>query len=112
MADIETRLRASLDPADMTLVDDSARHAGHAGAASGGGHFNVRIVSSRFSGLGRVARHRLVYDSLSDLMRNAIHALAIEALTPEETAPEAAPEAATTAGQSAAASSPAPGSTS
>lgn len=108
MADIETRLRASLDPADMTLVDDSARHAGHAGAASGGGHFNVRIVSSRFSGLGRVARHRLVYDSLSDLMRNAIHALAIEALTPEETGPEAA----TTAGQSAAASSPAPGSTS
>lgn len=112
MADIETRLRASLDPADMTLVDDSARHAGHAGAASGGGHFNVRIVSSRFSGLGRVARHRLVYDSLSDLMRNAIHALAIEALTPEETGPEVAPETATTAGQSAAASSPAPGSTS
>jgi BolA protein len=82
--EIERRLAASLSPAEITLVDDSAKHAGHAGAASGGGHYNLRIVSSRFAGLARVARHRLVYDSLSDLMRNAIHALAIEALTPEE----------------------------
>jgi BolA protein len=82
--EIERRLTASLSPAEIKLVDDSARHAGHAGAASGGGHYNLRVVSSRFAGLARVARHRLVYDSLSDLMRNAIHALAIEALTPEE----------------------------
>jgi BolA protein len=82
--EIERRLTASLSPAEIMLVDDSAKHAGHAGAASGGGHYNLRVVSPRFAGLARVARHRLVYDSLSDLMRNAIHALAIEALTPEE----------------------------
>ncbi len=82
--EIERRLRASLEPTSLALVDDSAKHAGHAGAASGGGHFGLRIVSARFTGLARVARHRLVYDSLSDLMRNAIHALAIEALTPDE----------------------------
>ena len=84
MEEIERRLRESLDPVALTLVDDSARHAGHAGAASGGGHYNLRIVTQRFAGLNRVARHRVVYHSLSDLMHNAIHALAIEALTPEE----------------------------
>lgn len=82
--EIDRRLRAALEPLHLALVDDSASHAGHAGAASGGGHFQVRIVSTRFAGLGRVARHRLVYDPLSDLMRHAIHALAIEALTPDE----------------------------
>lgn len=86
MDEIDRRLRAALDPLDVALVDDSAKHAGHAGAASGGGHFNLRIVAGRFAGLSRVARHRLVYDSISDLMRNAIHALAIEALTPDEAA--------------------------
>ena len=84
MQAIDERLRATLEPREVVLVDDSALHAGHAGAASGGGHFRVRIVSARFAGLSRVARHRLVYDPLSDLMRNAIHALAIEALTPDE----------------------------
>ena len=84
IAEIERRLRDDLEPVTLALVDDSAKHAGHAGAASGGGHYNLRIVSSRFAGLNRVARHRVVYHSLSDLMRNAIHALAIEALTPEE----------------------------
>jgi BolA family transcriptional regulator, general stress-responsive regulator len=84
MEEIERRLRESLDPVALAVVDDSARHAGHAGAASGGGHYNLRVVSSRFQGMNRVARHRLVYHSLSDLMRNAVHALAIEALTPEE----------------------------
>lgn len=87
MTVIDERLRAALGPTDVTIVDDGARHAGHAGAASGGGHYNLRIVSHRFAGLGRVARHRLVYDALSDLMRNDIHALAIEALTPDEAAP-------------------------
>ena len=84
IAEIDRRLRASLEPLDVTLIDDSAMHAGHAGAASGGGHFRLRVVSARFAGLSRVARHRLVYDPLSDLMRLAIHALAIEALTPDE----------------------------
>ncbi len=81
---IEARLRAALAVEAIDVVDDSARHAGHAGALSGGGHYNLRVVSSRFAGLPRLARHRLVYDALSDLMRHAIHALAIEAVTPEE----------------------------
>ena len=92
--EIERRLRAALDPSAIAVVDDSAKHAGHAGAASGGGHYGVRIVSLRFTGLARVARHRLVYDSLSDLMRNAIHALAIEALTPDEATAASSPSAA------------------
>ncbi len=84
IAVIEDRLRGHLAPTELALVDESALHAGHAGAAGGGGHYRLRIVSSRFAGLARIARHRLVYDSLSDLMRSAIHALSIEALTPDE----------------------------
>ncbi len=84
MAEIESRLRAAFDDATVALVDDGARHAGHAGAASGGGHYDLRIVSSRFEGLARLARHRLVYHALSDLMPSAIHALSIEALSPGE----------------------------
>jgi len=84
LEEIDRRLRIALDPLVITLADDSAKHAGHAGAASGGGHYHARLVSPRFAGLTRVARHRLVYDPLSDLMRHAIHALAIEALTPAE----------------------------
>jgi BolA protein len=80
---IATLLEA-LSPVASTLTDDSAHHAGHAGAAGGGGHYHLKIVSSRFHGLGRVARHRLVYATLAELMGSAIHALAIEALTPEE----------------------------
>jgi BolA protein len=84
LEEIDRRLRIALDPVVITLGDDSAKHAGHAGAASGGGHYRAHLVSPRFAGLTRVARHRLVYDPLSDLMRHAIHALAIEALTPAE----------------------------
>ncbi|VVD70531.1 BolA family protein [Pandoraea aquatica] len=80
---IEARLTAALSPLEFTLENDSARHAGHAGAASGG-HYNVRIVSAAFTGRNRVARHRLVYDALADLMQNGIHALAIVALAPGE----------------------------
>ncbi|AJP57763.1 BolA family protein [Pandoraea vervacti] len=80
---IEARLTAALSPLELALVNDSARHAGHAGAASGG-HYNVRIVSAAFTGRNRVARHRLVYDALADLMQNGIHALAIVALAPGE----------------------------
>jgi BolA protein len=84
MERMRERLVASLAPLECVLGDDSALHAGHAGAASGGGHYNLRIVSSRFEGLRLVMRHRLVYDSLHDLMRNEIHALAITALAPSE----------------------------
>jgi BolA protein len=79
---IKTRLSA-LDPALIEVEDDSALHAGHAGAG-GGGHYRLKIISSQFSGLGRVARHRLVYQTLGELMQNRIHALAIEALAPHE----------------------------
>ncbi|KWO47279.1 BolA family transcriptional regulator [Burkholderia sp. MSMB1459WGS] len=80
---IEARLIASLAPLSLTVRDDSAQHAGHAGAAAGG-HFTVTIVSSAFAGKPRVARHRLVYDALADAMQRGIHALAIVAYTPEE----------------------------
>jgi BolA family transcriptional regulator, general stress-responsive regulator len=81
---IEQRLRAALEPVEITLEDESAMHAGHAGAASGGGHYQLRIVSSKFEGLKLVMRHRLVYDSVHDMMRGEIHALAITALAPSE----------------------------
>jgi BolA protein len=79
------RLQA-LAPIELSLDDESALHAGHAGAQSGGGHYRLRLVSARFEGLSRVARHRLVYDSLDLLMRRDIHALAMTLLTPEEAA--------------------------
>lgn len=83
-AQIRERL-AALDPATLEIRDDSALHAGHAGAKEGG-HYTLTIVSPQFTGKNRVARHRLVYGALDSLMKNGIHALAIEALTPEETA--------------------------
>lgn len=81
--EIEARLRAALAPVSLRLRDDSAHHAGHAGAREGG-HYYLEIVSARFAGLPRVARHRLVYDALADLMQKGIHALAIEARAPDE----------------------------
>lgn len=81
-AEIRTRLEA-LRPSSLMLEDESAQHAGHAGA-SAGGHFRLTIVSGRFSGLNSVARHRLVYQTLGDLMQKGIHALAISAYTPDE----------------------------
>ena len=75
---------AVLAPESIDIVDDSALHAGHAGAQSGGGHYRLLLVSARFHGLSLPARHRMVYDALGPLMGNAIHALSIKALTPEE----------------------------
>ena len=72
-----------LEPLALELVDDSAAHAGHAGAREGA-HFNLRIVSAKFAGLPRISRHRLVYDALRPWMAEGIHALAIDARTPEE----------------------------
>jgi BolA protein len=76
-------LTEQLAPVSMELEDDSAAHAGHAGAREGA-HFNLRIVSARFAGLPRVARHRLVYDALRPWMAEGVHALAIDARTPDE----------------------------
>lgn len=75
---------AALSPLALEIEDESALHAGHAGARSGGGHFRVRIVSAAFAGHGRLARHRMVYAAMGDMMQSDIHALAIHALTPEE----------------------------
>lgn len=77
---------AVLDPLKIELIDDSARHAGHAGAASGGGHYQLTLVSLRFAGLARLARHRLVYDALDPLMRGEIHAISLNLQTPDEAA--------------------------
>lgn len=76
---------AVLAPLKLEIVDDSAKHAGHAGAASGGGHFNLLIVSKAFEDINQVARHRLIYAALGDMMRATIHALKIVAKTPAET---------------------------
>ena len=84
-ARIRERL-AALEPVDLELVDESAQHAGHAGARPGGNtHWRLTIVSPRFEGQSTVARHRMVYQALGELMQNPIHALAITARAPEET---------------------------
>jgi len=86
-ADRAERIRSllgALDPLEIELIDESHLHAGHAGAASGGGHYRLKIVSPRFEGLRLVMRHRLVYDSVHDMMHTEIHALAITALAPSE----------------------------
>ena len=80
---IEQVLTHALHPSQLAVRDDSAQHAGHAGAREGG-HYTVTLVSERFRGLTRIARHRLVYDALGPLAGVGIHALAIEARTPEE----------------------------
>lgn len=80
-----TRRLGALAPLRMALVDESAKHAGHAGAAPGGNtHWNLTIVSAAFAGKPTVARHRMVYDALGDLMNDPIHALAIRARAPGE----------------------------
>ena len=76
-------LTERLEPVVLELVDDSAAHAGHAGAREGA-HFNLRIVSAKFAGLPRISRHRLVYDALRPWMAEGVHALAIDARTPDE----------------------------
>ena len=74
---------AALEPTTLTVIDDSALHAGHAGARSGGGHYRLTIVSSRFSNCSTMQKHRLVYDALGSLMKQEIHALNITASSPE-----------------------------
>jgi BolA protein len=97
---LQDKLTRGLAPTELDIVDDSARHRGHAGAAGGGGHFQVRIVSPAFEGKSLVARHRLVYGLLADEMRGPVHALALRTLTPEEAAAESAEAEASSEGHS------------
>jgi BolA protein len=82
----EARLRQRLvdefRPSDLIIEDESHLHAGHAGAAGGGSHFRIRIVAEAFRGRSAVARHRMIYAALGELMKSEIHALAIEAVPP------------------------------
>jgi len=86
---VETAIRqrlAPLNPVTLELRDESGQHAGHAGARpSGGSHWQLTIVSDAFRGKNSVARHRMVYEALGDLMKQDIHALKIEALAPDQT---------------------------
>ena len=77
-------LLAALQPTQIELIDDSHLHAGHAGARSGGGHYRLIIASAQFRGLNTVARHRMIYSVLGEMMKHDIHALNITASTPEE----------------------------
>ena len=78
------RLQQGLEPVQLEVIDDSHRHAGHAGAADGRGHFTVLVVSKRFEGVGTLKRHKLVYEAVGDMMTTDIHALSIQALAPGE----------------------------
>ena len=81
---IVSRLREHLSAESVEIEDQSHLHAGHAGAASGGGHYQVLIVAGCFKGLNTLARHRLVYEAVGDLMKKEIHALSIQAYSAEE----------------------------
>ena len=82
---IREKLTNALNPISVEIEDDSHLHAGHPGAAGGGGHFNVTIVSDAFAGKSLIQRHRMVYDAMGNAMNTDIHALSIKATTPEET---------------------------
>lgn len=83
---IRERLQQALQPTALAIGDDSALHAGHAGARSGGGHYRVDIVSEAFAGKSRVTRQRMIYQALGTMMQHEIHALAIRARTAAEAA--------------------------
>ncbi len=77
-------LLAALDPVSINIIDESHKHAGHAGARDGGGHYLLNIVSNHFAGKSTVARHRMIYSALEPMMKREIHALTILAQSPEE----------------------------
>ena len=83
-AELVARRLAALEPLHLALDDDSDDHAGHPGAAGGGGHFSLLVVSEAFTGAGSLARHRRVMDRLADLIPHPVHALSIRACTPDE----------------------------
>jgi len=81
---ISLLLEAAFEPETLDVEDDSHKHIGHEGAKGGLGHFSVSIVSARFNGMNRLARHRAVYAALDDMMQTDIHALAIDAIASDE----------------------------
>lgn len=86
---LETRLRARFNPQRLVIIDDSARHEGHSGARpEGETHFSVVIVSDYFSCQGRLARQRMVFDAIDNMLAGRLHALSVKALTPEEDKPQ------------------------
>jgi BolA family transcriptional regulator, general stress-responsive regulator len=87
MNERETNMRARLavlEPLQLEIIDEIHKHAGHAGARDGGGHYVLRIVSAQFAGKNTVARHRMIYSAFGELMKREIHALTIQALAPNE----------------------------
>ena len=87
MNETQNKMRARLavlDPTILEIIDESHKHAGHAGARDGGGHYVLNIVSAKFAGNNTVARHRMIYSALGELMKREIHALTIQARTPDE----------------------------
>jgi BolA protein len=89
IARMRALLEAAFDPMSLEVIDDSHKHAGHAGARDGRGHFTVEIVSEAFAGKPPLARHRAVYSALGAMMEDDIHALSIRADTPAEMAANA-----------------------
>jgi len=82
--EIHQRLITNLSAESVEIEDQSHLHAGHAGAASGGGHYDVIVISSAFNDLNTLGRHRLIYRAVDDLMKKEIHALSIQAFSPDE----------------------------
>ena len=83
IAMIRERLEASFTPSQLEIIDESHKHAGHAGAR-GGGHFIVHIIAEQFAGKNPIQRHRMVYDAMGELMQSEVHALSIKAEAPSE----------------------------
>jgi BolA family transcriptional regulator, general stress-responsive regulator len=81
---IRARLEAAFDPVELEVIDESHLHVGHAGARDGRGHFRVRLVSAKFSGANPIERHRMVFETLDDLMTTDIHALSLKATAPAQ----------------------------
>jgi len=84
LAEIRARLQAALSPESLQVQDEGHMHVGHEGAKDGRGHFRVLVVSDHFRGKTLIQRHRLIYQAMGDLMQTDIHALAIDAYTPDE----------------------------
>jgi len=83
ITEMKSRLLA-LEPISLDIIDESHKHAGHAGARDGGGHYVLHIASAQFVGKNTVARHRMIYSALGEMMKHEIHALALLACTPDE----------------------------
>jgi BolA protein len=81
---MRAKLSSALEPVALEIRDDSAMHVGHAGARGGAGHYTVSVTAGAFKGLGRLQRHRLVYDAIAEMMPQEVHALSINATAPDE----------------------------